>query len=74
MLVAHARCPHSDRGRNAAQMAEWVRLADRQIETLMRERDQLDSAIAELRDTRNDVADRLPDADPSPGDAEKSSI
>ena len=27
MLVAHARCPHSDRGRNAAQMAEAATLA-----------------------------------------------
>ncbi|SES24347.1 DNA-binding transcriptional regulator, MerR family [Tranquillimonas rosea] len=39
-----------------AQMDEWIRLADRQLDALTKEREQLDRTIAELRDLRDDVA------------------
>ena len=45
-----------DKQGNAAQMAEWVRLADRQLDALTEERRQLDLTIEELRNTRNEVA------------------
>ena len=46
-----------DRQGNAAQMAEWVRLADRQLTALKAEQEQLALTIAELQDTRNQIAD-----------------
>lgn len=42
-----------------AQMQAWIELADRQIETLKTEREQLDEAISSLRDTRTTVSDQL---------------
>lgn len=49
---------YDERG-DDAQMREWVRLADRQLETLSKERAQLETAITELRETRDKVAGRL---------------
>lgn len=51
-----------DKQGNAAQMAEWVRLADRQLETLTREQEQLHRTVEELRETRDSVAKSLRDA------------
>ncbi|WP_102106964.1 MerR family transcriptional regulator [Oceaniglobus roseus] len=48
-----------DRQGNAAQMAEWIRLADRQLAALDAEQKQLERTIAELRKTRDEVADSL---------------
>ncbi|WP_099826822.1 MerR family transcriptional regulator [Oceaniglobus indicus] len=45
-----------DKQGNAAQMDEWVRLADRQLETLKREQEQLARTIEELQETRDSVA------------------
>jgi len=45
-----------DRQGNAAQMAEWIRLADRQLTTLRAEQDQLARTILELEETRNQIA------------------
>lgn len=42
-----------------AQMQEWVRLADRQLETLKSERAQLALTIDELKATRDKVAAEL---------------
>ena len=39
-----------------AQMRSWVEQADRKLEELSHQRDQLDQAMAELRQTRDDVA------------------
>ncbi len=41
-----------------AQMAEWVRLADRQLGALEAERARLDETIGDLRALRDEVADR----------------
>ena len=48
-----------DQQGNAAQMAEWVRLADRQLETLKAEEAQLKITIAELEETRNHIAQTI---------------
>ncbi|NCO21060.1 MAG: MerR family DNA-binding transcriptional regulator [Rhodobacterales bacterium] len=53
-----------DKQGNAAQMAEWVRLADRQLSTLKAEQAQLACTIAELEDTRNKVATIVEDGPP----------
>ena len=42
-----------------AQMQAWVELADRQLVELETQAEQLRSAIAELRETRDDVAHSL---------------
>ena len=42
-----------------AQMAEWVRLADRQLDALDAERARLDETILDLRRLRDEVAGRL---------------
>lgn len=42
-----------------AQMTEWIRLADKQLETLRQEQDQLAKTIDELRETRDSVAKSL---------------
>lgn len=39
-----------------AQMRTWVEQADRKLEELAHQRDQLDQAMAELRQTRDEVA------------------
>ena len=39
-----------------AQMREWVRLADRQLDALAEERARLDDTISELQGLRNSVA------------------
>lgn len=39
-----------------AQMDEWVRLADRQLDALKAEREVLDASIADLQKLRDDVA------------------
>ncbi|WP_397542469.1 MerR family DNA-binding protein [Roseovarius salis] len=39
-----------------AQMQSWIELADRKLEELAQQRDQLEQAMAELRETRNGVA------------------
>jgi DNA-binding transcriptional MerR regulator len=39
-----------------AQMAEWVRLADRQLDALETERARLEETIADLRALRDEVA------------------
>lgn len=44
---------------SAAQMEEWVRLADRQLAALAEERVKLDEAIAELQSLRDGVAKEL---------------
>ncbi|MEO1239794.1 MAG: MerR family DNA-binding protein, partial [Pseudomonadota bacterium] len=41
---------------STAQMEEWIRLADRQLEALGAERDTLDKTISDLESLRNDVA------------------
>ena len=41
---------------SAAQMEEWVRMADRQLAALAEERVKLDEAIAELQGLRDGVA------------------
>jgi DNA-binding transcriptional MerR regulator len=41
-----------------AQMAEWLRLADRQLAALESERARLDETILDLRRTRDEVAGR----------------
>lgn len=41
---------------STAQMDEWIRLADRQLEALGAERDTLNQTIADLESLRNDVA------------------
>ena len=40
----------------AAQMDEWVRLADRQLDALKEERAALDASIEDLQKLRDDVA------------------
>ncbi|MBZ0122526.1 MAG: MerR family DNA-binding transcriptional regulator [Roseovarius sp.] len=44
---------------NEAQMKSWVELADRKLDELRRERDDLDRAMAELKETRDKVAGSL---------------
>lgn len=44
---------------STAQLEEWIRLADRQLEALSEERDTLSKTIAELESLRNDVAKNL---------------
>ena len=44
---------------SAAQMEEWVRMADRQLAALAEERVKLDEAIAELQSLRDGVAKEL---------------
>ena len=44
---------------NEAQMQEWIRLADRQLEALAKERAQLDDTIADLQKLRDDVSGTL---------------
>lgn len=44
---------------NEAQMKCWVELADRKLEELQRELDELEHAMAELKDTRDQVAASL---------------
>lgn len=44
---------------SAAQMEEWVRLADRQLAALAEERAKLDESIAELQALRDEVAGGL---------------
>lgn len=41
-----------------AQMAEWLRLADRQLAALEAERQRLDETILDLRRSRDEVATR----------------
>ena len=41
---------------STAQMEEWIRLADRQLEALGAERDTLNQTISDLESLRNDVA------------------
>lgn len=42
-----------------AQMKSWVELADRKLDELRRERDELERAMTELKDTRDKVAGSL---------------
>lgn len=42
-----------------AQMRNWIELADRQLEELARQRDQLDEAMAELKQVRDETAEAL---------------
>jgi DNA-binding transcriptional MerR regulator len=42
-----------------AQMAEWLRLADRQLTALEAERTRLDETILDLRRLRNEVAGQM---------------
>jgi len=44
---------------NEAQMKSWVELADRKLDELRRERDDLNRAMAELKETRDKVAGAL---------------
>lgn len=44
---------------SAAQMEEWVRMADRQLAALAEERVKLEEAIAELQSLRDGVAKEL---------------
>jgi DNA-binding transcriptional MerR regulator len=50
-----------DQQGNAAQMEEWVRLADRQLNTLKEEQQQLIRTIEELQEVRDQVATSLAD-------------
>ena len=46
------------------QSRVWVRLADRQLEVLAQQRDELETSIADLRQLRDEIAqilDRLPE-------------
>jgi len=43
----------------AAQMQSWVDLADRKLAELAGQRDQIEEAMAELRQTRDEVAREL---------------
>ncbi|WP_226779400.1 MerR family transcriptional regulator [Oceaniglobus trochenteri] len=55
-----------DKQGNDAQMAEWVRLADRQLTTLRAEFTQLEKTIGELEEMRNQVANEMKsDGDPT---------
>lgn len=47
---------------STAQMEEWVRLADRQLEALGKERETLDRTIEDLESLRNDVARNMASA------------
>ena len=38
-----------------AQLQEWIRLADRQLDVLTKEREQMDLTIAELRALRDEI-------------------
>ena len=49
-----------DRNGTDAQYAEFVTLADRQLQTLEAERRQLDETIADLRKVRDETAKSLP--------------
>ena len=42
-----------------AQMAEWIRLADRQLDALAKQRDEIDRTIDDLQALRNNVAQTL---------------
>lgn len=44
---------------SAAQMQEWIKMADRQLDALNSERDTLSKTIADLETLRNDVAQDL---------------
>ncbi|WP_108482572.1 MerR family transcriptional regulator [Oceaniglobus ichthyenteri] len=50
-----------DKQGSAAQMVEWLRLADRQLETLRAESDQLTRTISELQNARDQVAKTIPE-------------
>ena len=46
------------------QYRVWIRLADRQLEVLAQQRDELETSIADLRQLRDEIAqilDRLPE-------------
>ena len=49
-----------DKKGTAAQMAEWVKLADRQLLVLAGQKAQLEAAIDDLKNLRNTVAHTLP--------------
>ena len=42
-----------------AQMRSWIDLADRQLEALARQRDELEAAMAELKGVRDEAAGSL---------------
>jgi DNA-binding transcriptional MerR regulator len=42
-----------------AQMAEWIRLADRQLDALTKQRDEISQTIDDLQALRNNVAGTL---------------
>ncbi|MCZ4354390.1 MerR family DNA-binding transcriptional regulator [Roseovarius aestuarii] len=44
-----------------AQMKNWIALADRQLEELAEQRQQIDTAISELQQLRDDTANSLDD-------------
>lgn len=44
---------------SAAQMEEWVRMADRQLQALNKERADLTKTIEDLQDLRNNVSNNL---------------
>lgn len=48
-----------DKTGTSAQMAEWVKLADRQLVVLDEQKAQLEAAIADLQDLRDSVARSL---------------
>ncbi|MGS4946226.1 MerR family transcriptional regulator [Meridianimarinicoccus sp. RP-17] len=48
-----------DKTGTAAQMAEWIKLADRQLVVLDEQKAQLEAAIADLQDLRDSVARSL---------------
>ena len=50
-----------DKTGTAAQMAEWVKLADRQLVVLLEQKAQLEAAIGDLQDLRDSVARTLPE-------------
>jgi len=48
-----------DKQGTEAQMREWVKLADRQLDSLRTELEQMQKAIDELQENRDQVADSL---------------
>lgn len=51
---------------NEVQLAEWVKLADAQLEQLRKEQVQLAATIAELQKTRDDIVTALETGQPAP--------
>ncbi|KAF0674529.1 MerR family transcriptional regulator [Profundibacterium mesophilum] len=51
---------------NEVQLAEWVKLADAQLEQLRAEHGQLAATLAELQQTRDEIVKALESGEPAP--------